>query len=63
MKELKLTIYKKDDDGATAIYHMQWDKDHDSDTKKELYDKLVNLVRETNVTMKEKKDHLKELRK
>lgn len=63
MKELKLTIYKKDDDGSTAIYHMQWDEDHDSNTKKELYNKLVTLIKETNVTMEEKKDHLKELRK
>ena len=63
MKELKLSIYKKDDDGATAIYHVQWDENHDSETKKELYNKIINLVKETNTTIVEKEDHLKELRK
>lgn len=63
MRELKLTVYKKEDDGSTAIYHMQWDETYDSDIKKETFNKIINLIKESNIEMREVKDHLKELRK
>lgn len=63
MRELKVSIYKKEDDGSTAIFHMQWDVNHDSETKKEFFNKLISFARETNVKMHEIEDHLKELRK
>lgn len=63
MKELKITIFTKNENGETKIIHTQWDKNNPSYELETLHDEMLQLIRKTNVSISEEKDRLNELRK
>lgn len=63
MNKLKITLFQQKDSGETQILHSQWDKEIESEKKKELWDKVMSLIREFNGEMEIGEDKLKELRK
>jgi hypothetical protein len=63
MKKLKITLFQQKDNGETQILHTQWGDEVESERKKELWDKIMSLIREHNMKVDEEEDNLKELRK
>lgn len=63
MNKLKITLFQQKDSGETQILHSQWDKEIESEKKKELWDKVMSLIREFNGEIEIGEDRLKELRK
>lgn len=63
MNKLKITLFQQKNSGETQILHSQWDKEIESEKKKELWDKVMSLIREFNGEIEIGEDRLKELRK
>jgi len=62
MKKLKITLFRQDDDGQTQILHTQWGDDIPSESKVELWDTIMGLIKKHNMSIVEEEDKLKELR-
>lgn len=63
MNKLKITLFQHKNSGETQILHSQWDTEIESEKKKELWDKVMSLIREFNGDITIGEDRLKELRK
>ena len=63
MKELKVTIYTKDNEGKTRIQNVQWKDGQDEEVLNKMYDSIITIVREGSMELTEIEDKLKELRR
>ena len=63
MKKLKITLFREEEDGQTQILHTQWGKEVPSESKVELWDTIMGLIKKHNMSIVEEEDRLKELRK
>jgi hypothetical protein len=63
MKKLKITLFQQRDDGQTQILHTQWGEEVPSESKVELWDTIMGLIKKHNMSIVEEEDRLKELRK
>ena len=63
MKKLKITLFQQGDDGQTQILHTQWGEEVPSESKVELWDTIMGLIKKHNMSIVEEEDRLKELRK
>jgi hypothetical protein len=63
MKKLKITLFREEEDGQTQILHTQWGDEVPSESKVELWDTIMGLIKKHNMSIVEEEDRLKELRK
>jgi len=63
MKKLKITLFREEEDGQTQILHTQWGDEVPSESKVELWDTIMGLIKKHNMSIVEEADRLKELRK